>query len=105
MKFLMDNLGGDKVAFARDRFTERAQNSQRVSMRSPIGTPLAEKGEFGLVSGLRAVSASLLCKRGAGRDVEGSEGVAKCRGENIRRSEVSARDEPGASISAVQSQD
>ena len=47
-------------------------------------------GEFGLVSGLRAVGASLLCLRG----VEGGAGVALCRGENIRRSQVSARDEP-----------
>ena len=42
-------------------------------------------GEFGLVSGLRA---------------EKPEG----RGENVRRSQVSVRDEPG-SISAVQSED
>ena len=40
------------VAFARDGFAERAQNGQRVRVRSPIGTPhnrgvgdiLAEKG-------------------------------------------------------------
>ena len=79
MKFLTDNLGRDKVAFQRDGFAERAQNSQRVSMRSPIGTPhdrgvgnvLAEEGgkvwaivgEFGLVSGLRAVGTSLLSVR------------------------------------------
>ena len=35
---MVDNLGRDKVTFARDGFAERAQNSQRVSMRSPIGT-------------------------------------------------------------------
>ena len=51
-------------------------------------------GEFGLVSGLRAVSASLLCMRGADRDAESGVGVAQCRGENIRRSQVSTRDEP-----------
>ena len=83
----MDNLSGDKVTFARDGFTERAHNGQRVSMRSPTGTPhnrcvgdvLAEEGgkvwvtvgEFGLVSGLRSVNTSLLCVRGADRDVEG----------------------------------
>ena len=40
------------VAFARDGFAERAQNGQRVGVRSPIGTPhnrgvgdiLAKKG-------------------------------------------------------------
>ena len=43
------------VAFARDRFAERAQNGQRVGVRSPIGTPhdwgvgdvLAKKGGQG----------------------------------------------------------
>ena len=64
---------GDKVAFAHDGLTERVHNGQR---RSPIGTPhnrgvgdvLAEEGgkvwdtvgEFGFVSGLRAVNTSLL---------------------------------------------
>ena len=48
--------------------------------------------EFGLVSGLRAVGASLLSVRGA--DVKGSVGVAKGRGEDIRRARVTARDEP-----------
>ena len=55
MKLLIDNLGRDKVAFARDGFTERAQNSQRLSTRSPTGTPhdrgvgdvLAEEGKSG----------------------------------------------------------
>ena len=32
--------------------------------------------------------------QGADRDVEGGVGGAQCRGENIRRSQVSARDEP-----------
>ena len=110
MKFLTDNLGRDKVAFARDGFAERAQNSLRVSMRSPTGTPLdrgvgdflaeergkvwATVGEFGLVSGLRAVSTSLLSVRGADRDVKGGVGVAQGRGESVRRSQVSARNEP-----------
>ena len=39
VEFLIDNLGEDKVAFSRERFTERAQNGQRVSMRSPAGAP------------------------------------------------------------------
>ena len=79
MKFLIDNLGRDKVAFARDGFTERAQKSKHVSMRSPMGTPhnrgvgsvLAEErgkvwamvGEFGLLSGLQSVGTSLLSVR------------------------------------------
>ena len=39
MKFLVDILGRDKVTFARNGLNERAQNSQCVSMRSPVGTP------------------------------------------------------------------
>ena len=89
----MDDLGRDKVTFARNGFAERAQNTQRVPVRSPIGTPhnrcvgnvLTEEGgemrtivgEFGLVSGLRAVRAGLLGVRGAHRDVKGSIGVAQ----------------------------
>ena len=109
MKFLTDNLGGDKVTFARSGFAERAQNSERVSERSPIGTPhdrgvgnvLTEEGgrvwaivrEFGLVSGLRAVGAGQLGVRGADRDVQGGVGVAQGEGEGIRKPEVSG-DEP-----------
>ena len=71
VKFLIDDFSRDKVAFARDGFIERAQNGQRVSVRSPVGAPhdwgvgdvLTEEGgkvwatvcTFGLVSGLRAV--------------------------------------------------
>ena len=81
VKFMIDNLGRDKVTFARNGFAERAQNSQRVSVRSPTGTPhdrcvgnvLTEEGgkvwarvrEFGLMSGLRAVGASMLSVWGA----------------------------------------
>ena len=59
------------VAFARDGFAERAQNGQRVLVRSPIGTPhdrgvgdvLTKEGsqvgaivfQFGLHPGLSAV--------------------------------------------------
>ena len=35
VKFLIDDLSRDKVAFARDGFTESGQNGQRVSVRSP----------------------------------------------------------------------
>ena len=49
-------------------------------------------GEFGLVSGLRS---SLMSVRGADRDVKRCVGVAQSRGENVRRSQVSARYEPG----------
>ena len=45
---------------------------------------------FGLVSGLRAI----LGMRGADRDVNGCAGVAQGRGEDIRRPQVGARDEP-----------
>ena len=34
-----DNLGRSDVAFARNGFTEEAQNGQRVGMRSPVGAP------------------------------------------------------------------
>ena len=94
---------------AMDLLRER-KNSQRISVRSPTGTPhnrgagnmLTEEGgkvwavvrKFGLVSGLRAVGASLLRVRGADRDVKGSVGVAQGRGEDIRGPQVSARDEP-----------
>ena len=93
-----DLCRGD-VAFARDRFAERAQNGQRVGVRSPIGTPhdwsvgdvLAKKGgqmgaivfEFGLHPGLGAVSASLRGVRGAYGHVQCSFGIAQGRGEDI----------------------
>ena len=76
------------VAFARDGFAERAQNGQRVRVRSPIGTPhdrgvgdvLAEKGsqmgaivfEFGLHPGLGAVGAS---SRACGEQMDTSSAV------------------------------
>ena len=86
------------------------RTGQRVSVRSLIGTPhdrgvgnvLTEEGRkvwavvcgFGVVSGLRAVGASLLGVRGTDRDVKGGVGGAQCRGEDIRGPQVSARDEP-----------
>ena len=97
------------VAFARDGFAERAQNGQRVRVRSPIGTPhhlgvgdvLAEKGsqvgaivfEFGLHTGLGAVGASLQGVRRADGHVEGCVGVAQGRGEDVNGPQVRARDE------------
>ena len=36
---MKDNLGRSDVAFARNGFAERAQNGQRVGMRSPVGAP------------------------------------------------------------------
>ena len=36
---LEHDLTRDEVALARGGFTERAQNSQRVSVRSPTGAP------------------------------------------------------------------
>ena len=116
MKFLVDNLNRDKVTFARNGFAERSQNSQRVSVRSPMGTPhdrgagnvltkeggkvRAKRREFGLVSGLRADMASLLSMRGTDRDVDGGAGVAQGGGEDVGRSVPRMR--PGTSISAVQ---
>ena len=93
VKFLLNNLGREKVTFARNGFAERARNCQRVSMRSPMGTPhnrdvgnvLMEEGgkvwatvrEFGLVSGLRAVGAGLLVLRRADRNVKSCVKVAQ----------------------------
>ena len=68
-----NDFGRGKVAFARDGFTERAQNGQRVLERSPIGTPHdrgvgnvlegsqvgARVVQFGLHPGLGAVGAGL----------------------------------------------
>ena len=81
------------VAFARDRFAERAQNGQRVRVRSSIGTPhdrgvgdvLAKKGsqvgatvfEFGLHPGLGAVGASLQGVRRADGHVQCGVGVTQ----------------------------
>ena len=106
-----DNLSGDKVAYARDGFTERAQNDQSVSMRSPVGAPdsrsvgnvLAEKrrevwavvGKFGFTPGLFAVTASLLGVRDADREVEGGVRVAWGGGKDVGGSGVSARNEAG----------
>ena len=50
--------------------------------------------EFGLVSGLRTVGAGLLSVRGTDRDVKGGVGVAQGRGEDVRRPQFRARDEP-----------
>ena len=89
----------------RDGFTERAQNGQRVGVRSPIGTPhdggvgdvLAKMGaimfEFGLHPGLGAVGASLRGVRGTDGHVQCSVGIAKGRGEDISGPQVRARDE------------
>ena len=50
--------------------------------------------EFGLVSGLRAVRAGLLGVRRADGNVKGSARVLLGRGENVRRAQVRAKDEP-----------
>ena len=94
-----NDLSRGDVAFARDRFAERAQNGQRVGVRPTIGTPhdwgvgdvLAKKGgqvgaivfEFGLHPGLGAVSASLRGVRGAYGHVQCSVGIAQGRGKDI----------------------
>ena len=91
--------------FARDGFNERAQNGQRVSVRSPVGAPdnrgvgnvLAEKrGEVrAIVSkfGLKPVRPSLLGVRRANRGVEGGVRIAEGRGEDVSGPEIGARDE------------
>ena len=62
-------------------------------------------GEFGFVAGLCAVGLGLLGVRRADRDVEGGVGVAKGGGQDVGGSELSARNEAGTSVSAVQSQE
>ena len=104
-----DDFGRGNVAFAGDGFAERAQNGQRVRVRSPIGTPhdrsvgdvLTKKGsqvgavvfQLGLHPGLSAVSASLQSVRRADGHVERCVGVAQGRGEDVSGPQVRARDE------------
>ena len=99
------------VAFARDGFAERAQNGQRVGVRSPMGTPhdrgvgdvLSKEGsqvgtvmfQFGLYPGLCAVGASLQSVRGADGHIQRRVGITQSRGEDVSWSQVRARDEPG----------
>ena len=96
---MKDDFSRGDVAFARDGFAERAQNGQRVGVRSPIGTPhdrgvgdvLAKKSgqmraivlEFGLHPGLSAIDTSLRGVRGADGHVQCSVGVAQSRGEDV----------------------
>ena len=96
---MKDNLSRSDVAFARNGFAERAQNGQRVGVRSPVGAPdnwgirdiLAKKGgqvgaimlKFGLDPGLSAVNASLGGMRGANGDIQCSVGIAQSRGEDV----------------------
>ena len=96
---MKDNLSRSNVAFARYGFAERAQNGQRVGMRSPVGAPdnwgvrdvLAEKSvqmgsivlKFGLDPGLSAVNTSLRGVRGANGDIQSSVSVAQSRGEDV----------------------
>ena len=98
---LEHDLSGDEVAFARD---ERAQNGQRVSVKSPTGAPddrgvgnvlTEERGEvraivvkFGHEHGLGAVWIGLLGVRRADRDVEGSVRVAEGGPEICAREEA-----------------
>ena len=107
-RFCKTTSAEPKLRF-RGGFTERTQNGQRVSARSPIGAPdnrgagnvLAEKrgevcttvGKCGLKPGLRAVRPSLMGVRRVDRDVEGSLRIDEGRGEYVRGPEVSARDE------------
>ena len=99
MQSVKDNLGRSDVAFARNGFAERAQNGQRVGVRSPVGAPddwgvrdiLTKKGgqvgaimlKFGLDPGLGAVNTSLGSVRGADGDIQCRKGVAQSRGEDV----------------------
>ena len=96
---MKDDFSRGDVAFARDGFAERAQNGQRVGVRSPIGAPhdrgvgdvLAKKSsqvraivlEFGLDPGLSAINNSLRGVRGADGHVQRSVGVAQSRCEDV----------------------
>ena len=96
VEFLRDNLGGDKLAFARDRFTERVQNGQRVSVRSPVGGE--ERGCVGRSRRVR-LHAWFVCSQT--QPVGRAESRSRCRGrcggggEDVGGSEVSARNEAG----------
>ena len=106
-----DNLSRSDVAFARDGFAERAQNGQRVGVRSPVGAPddwgirdvLAKKSgqveaimpKFGLDPGLSAVNTSLGGVRGANGDIQGSASVAQSRREDVSGPQIRARNETG----------
>ena len=108
---MKDNLSRSNVAFGRYGFAERAQNGQRVGMRSPVGAPdhwavrdvLAEKSvqmgsivlEFGLDPGLSAVNTSLRGVRGANGDIQSTVSVAQSRGEDVSGPQVRARNEAG----------
>ena len=108
MQPVKDDLSRGDVAFARDGFAERAQNGQRVGVRSPIGTPhnwsvgnvLAMKScqvrvivlEFGLHSGLSTIDTGLRGVRGADGYVQCSVGVAQGRGEDVCGPEIRARE-------------
>ena len=108
---MKDDISRSNVAFARDGFAERAQNGQRVGVRSPIGTPhdrgvgdiLTKKSsqvrtivfKFGLDPGLRAVNTSLRGVRGADGHIQCSVGVAQSRGEDVSGPQIRARNEAG----------
>ena len=107
VQLLEKDLSDNNVAFARERFTERAQNCQRVSVESPIGAPndrglgkvLPEEGgeewamvgKFGIKPRLRAIRTSLLTVWRANRDVKGGVRVAKGGGEDVGGPEISSR--------------
>ena len=91
MQPLEHDLSRDEIAFARDRFSERAQNGQCVLVGSPTGAPnvgdvLSEEGSkvravmvtFGRKPGLGAVWAGLGVRR-TDRDVQGGVRLAKER--------------------------
>ena len=111
MKFLINDLGRDKVTFARNGFAESAQKQAtclgEVAHRHSTqpGCRICAGGEerggegavvskFSFTPSLCAVRACMLGVRRADREVKVSLGVAQGGGEDIRSSQVGARDEP-----------
>ena len=91
------------VAFARDGFTEREQNGQRVGVRSPIGAPhdrgvgyvlTEECGGHSVPSSPPPVGASFQGVRRTNGHIQRRVGIAQGRGEDISGSQVRAGDEP-----------
>ena len=90
----------------RNGFNERAQNSQRVSVRSPTGTPHDRRrcsgggGREGVGCNVRVwprvwsacnQHQPAECAESRSRCVMGGAGVAQSRGENVRRSDHLSR--------------
>ena len=111
MEPVKNDFGRGNVAFARNGFAERAQNGQRVGVRSPIGAPddwrigdvlAKEGGQMGAIAlklgrtldCVQSVPASRAC----GEQMDTSSAVqafAQGRGEDVCGSQIGAGDEAG----------